>query len=164
MSTATLKVATPTDTTIVMTRMFNAPRRLVYAAMTDPAWLPRWLFHPPGWSMVTCEGDVRVGGKYRWAWNDEHGHPALLIHGEYTEVSPPGRIVHTETMEMGGCGPMGTLVSTLELIDRGERTDMRMTLAFDSREARDGALASGMEHGMEAGYAQLDALLATDSR
>lgn len=155
-----LEVATPTDTTIVMTRSFDAPRELVFEAMTDPALIPKWIFSPPGWTMTTCEGDLRVGGKYRWAWTNEAGEDALAIHGENLEVDPPRRIVHTETMEMGCGGPIGTLVATVELEEQGGGTRMTMTLAFDSREARDGALQSGMDQGMEAGYRQLDAMLA----
>ncbi len=161
MPTAGLQVAVPTDTTIVMTRTFNAPRPLVWEAMTDPRRLRRWLFSPPGWTMTTCEGEPRVGGSYRWAWSDADGKQALVISGEFREVVPPSRLVHTETMEMGCGGPVGTLIATLELTEIAGGTRMHMTLAFDSREARDGALASGMEHGMEAGYQQLDAQLAS---
>ena len=158
--TATLQVATPSDTTIVMTRAFNAPRKLVWDAMTNPAMIPRWLFSPPGWKMTTCEGEPRVGGSYRWAWNDENGNLALVIHGVFREVVPPSRIVHTEIMEMGSCGPCGELLATIELTETNGVTHMKMTLSFDSKEARDGALASGMAQGMEAGYQQLDAMLA----
>lgn len=160
MSTAALTVATPTDTRIVITRSFNAPRQLVWRAMTDPAMLPRWLFSPPGWKMTTSEGDVREGGAYRWAWSDESGQETLVIHGVYKEVTPPERIVHTEVMEMASCGPCGELLATLELTELRGVTQMRMTLDFDTKEARDGALASGMTKGMEAGYVKLDALLA----
>ncbi len=159
MKTAGLQVATPTDTTIVMTRSFNAPRRMVWEAMTDPDKLRRWLFAPPGWTMTICEGVAKVGGSYRWAWNDENGKPALTIRGVFKEVVAPERIVHTEVMEMAGCGPLGELLATLELSEKSGVTHMKMTLAFDSKQARDGALASGMEHGMEAGYASLDAML-----
>lgn len=156
-----LQVTTPTDTTIVATRTFDAPRELVWKAMTDPELLPRWLFAPPGWTMTKCEGELHVGGRFRWEWSDESGAVALVIHGENMVVEPPHRVVHTETMEMGGCGPMGTLLATIELDEHGPGTRMTMTLAFDNQEARDGALASGMAQGMEAGYQQLDALLAT---
>lgn len=160
MYAATLQVSTPTDTSIVMTRSFNAPRRLVWEAMTSPAMLPRWMFSPPGWKMTTCVGEPRVGGTYRWAWADASGIETLVIHGEFREVRAPERLVHTETMEMSGCGPAGTLLATIELSEKSGITQMRMTLSFDSKEARDGALRSGMEHGMEAGYKQLDAMLA----
>lgn len=170
MSTAGLKVATPTDTTIVFTRTFKAPRPLVWDAMTKSELLPRWMFCPPGWSWAACEMDVRVGGKYRWAWNGPDGRLALSIEGEYREVRPPSRIVHTELMQMGpGAGPCGPeggsvepweLLATLELTEQGGVTSMKMTLSFGSRQARDGALASGMEQGMEVGYQAMDAYLA----
>lgn len=171
MITAGLKVATPTDTTIVMTRSFNAPRHMVWDAMTTPDLVQRWMFCPPGWSWAECEMDVRVGGEYRWAWNGPDGRIALTIWGVHREVNPPSRIVHTERMEMGpgavGCGSEGgsaepwELLATLELAERSGVTSMTMTLAFGSKEARDGALASGMEQGMEMGYQQLDAMLPT---
>jgi uncharacterized protein YndB with AHSA1/START domain len=156
-----LQVATPTDTTIVMTRSFRAPRKLVWDAMTKPELIRKWIFAPPGWTMTVCEGEPRVGGTYRWAWNDEHGKPALAIHGDIREVVEPQRLTHTEVMEMGECGPLGELLATIELSEDGEQTHMRMTLSFASKEARDGALASGMAQGMEAGYGALDGLLAT---
>lgn len=160
---ASLQVETPTPTTIVMTRPFQAPRTLVWCAMVEPDRVRRWLFAPPGWVMTVCEGDTRVGGTFRWEWADETGRPALEISGVNTEVAPPHRIAHTETMEMGECGVIGTLFATVELAEHGGVTHMTMTLLFGSQEARDGALASGMEHGMEAGYGALDALLAARS-
>jgi uncharacterized protein YndB with AHSA1/START domain len=174
MNTAGLKVAIPTETTIVFTRIFNAPRPLVWDAMTKPDLLPRWMFCPPGWSWAACEMDVRVAGKFRWAWNGPDGQLALSIWGVYREVNPPSRIVHTERMEMGpGAGPCGPeggspepweLLATLELTEKGGITTMEMTLSFDSKQARDGALASGMEQGMEAGYKAMDAYLAEQTR
>jgi uncharacterized protein YndB with AHSA1/START domain len=160
MSTQGLQVSTPSDTEIVMTRTFNAPRRLVWDAMTKPDLLPRWLFSPPGWTMTMCKGEPRVGGAYRWEWSDDKGNTALVIHGVFREVNPPERIVHTEVMEMGCGGPVGELLATIELTEKGGATHMRITLSFDSKRARDGALASGMERGMEAGYKTLDAMLA----
>lgn len=170
LQSGTLQVATPTDTTIVMTRKFDAPRRMVWDAMTRADLVRRWMFCPPGWSWATCEMDVRVGGAYRWEWNGPDGDLALTIRGVHREVDPPNKIVHTELMEMapgaGPCAPDGgppepwELVATLELTDTDGGTAMKMTLAFNSRQARDTALASGMEQGMEAGYQQLDAFLA----
>lgn len=166
----TLQLATPTDTTIVMTRTFDAPRRLVWDAMTKPELVRRWMFCPPGWSWAACEMDVRVGGRYRWEWNGPDGQLALTIRGVHREVDPPSRVVHTERMEMapgaGLCGPDGgppepwELVATLEWTEKDGITSMKMTLVFGSKQARDAALKSGMEQGMEAGYQQLDALLA----
>lgn len=167
-----LKVSTPTDTTIVMTRPFQAPRPMVWDAMTKPELLKRWMFCPPGWVWATWEMDVRVGGRFHWAWNGPDGRLALSIRGEYREVKPPARIVHTEVMEMGPgageCCPGGggscpdewELLAALDLEERGGVTTMTMTLSFATKQARDGALASGMEHGMEAGYVAMDAYLA----
>lgn len=173
---ASLQVSTPNDLEIVMTRTFNAPRTLVWDAMIKPEMLKRWMFTPPQWSWAECEMDVRVGGEFRWAWNGPDGQLALLIWGVYKELDAPFRIVHTERMEMGPgavtCGPENAecaeepweLLATLELNEQGGKTEMRMTLSFGSKAARDGALASGMEHGMEAGYAALDAFLAEGGR
>ena len=155
-----LKVTTPTDTTIVITREFNAPRRLVWEALTTPELLRRWMFAPPGWTMTVCEFDARVGGEYRWAWKTEHADPAMTIRGVQREVVLHERIVHTQTMDMAPCGPIGDLIAALELSENGGVTRMKLTLTYNSKQERDGALASGMEQGMEAGYKQLDTMLA----
>jgi len=173
-NTRTLQVTTPTDTTIVITRTFDAPRRLVWDAMTQPEMVRRWMFCPPGWSWAECAMDVRVDGKFRWAWNGPDGKLALVISGEHREVTPPTKIVHTEQMEVGpgagACGPEGeigetaTVLVALELDEQNGETHMRMTLSCPTKDIRDAMLASGMEHGMEAGYVQLDAMLADQPR
>lgn len=156
-----LEVTTPSDLEIVMKRVFDAPRHLVWDAMTRPELVRRWLYAPEGWTMTVCEGEPRVGGHFRWAWNDETGKPALAIWGVNREVVPPERMVHTETMELGDGVPLGELLATVVLSENGGKTSLQMTLSFPSKEARDGALASGMEHGVAAGYNRLDEILAT---
>lgn len=170
-TTHRLAVSTPSDTQIRMTRSFDAPRDLVWQAMTRPNLVQQWMFTPPGWSWAACEMDVRVGGAYRWAWNGPDGRLALAISGIHREVSPPHRIVHTEHMVMGpgageGCADDGNwdLLATLELSESRGVTTLTMTLDFPSKQARDMALASGMEQGVSAGYATLDALLAKQHR
>lgn len=164
-STGTLKVTTPTDREIVMTREFDAPRRLVWEAMTRPELIRRWLFAPPGWSMTTCEEDLRVGGEFRWAWNGPDGKPAMAMHGVYREVVPPrpdgsgGRLVRTETFDFGCDAQMGEQLGTLEFAERGGRTIVTITVVYPSRQARDGAIASGMEHGVSTGYDNLERFL-----
>ena len=168
-----LKVTTPTNREIVMTRDFDAPRRLVWEAMTQPELMKRWMFTPPHWSWAKCDMDVRVGGKFRWVWNAPDGRVAMTISGEHREVTPPAKIVHTELMEMGPgagpCGPEGAdadpweLLATIELTEQAGRTRLVMTLLFPSKEARDGAAASGMEHGVAAGYDKLDDMLASNA-
>lgn len=160
MDMSRLKVSTPTDTTVVMTRSFNAPRRLVWEAMTDPSKLRRWMFAPPGWIMTVCEFDARVGGGYRWAWKTDQADPVMTIHGVITEVVPHERVAHTQTMEMAQCGPAANFSVTLELSEQCGITRMQLTLTYPSKAARDNALTWGMERGMEAGYVQLDAMLA----
>lgn len=159
-----LQISTPTDTTIVLTRTFNAPRRLVWEAMTDPAKMRRWMLPPPGWTLAECECDARVGGALRLAWKNEDADPIMTLQGVFTEVVLHERMVHTEKMEMTGVGPIGSLVETHEFAEKGGVTLMRITQAYDSKDARDGALASGMDQGMEAGYEQLDALLAQSAQ
>ncbi len=167
-----LVVTTPSDLEILMTRSFDAPRALVWRAVTEPELVRRWMFVPPGWEWSECEMDVRVGGQFRWVWNGPDGQRALAIWGEHLEVSPPTRLVHTERMEMGpgACADVSCegvepweLLATTELTERGGRTLLRMTLSFPTKEARDGALASGMEQGVAAGYDTLDRMLASES-
>lgn len=155
-----LQISTPTDTTIVLTRTFHAPRRLVWEAMTDPVKMRRWMLAPPGWTMTDCECEARVGGALRLAWKSEDADPVMTLQGVFTEVVPHERMVHTETMAMGSGEPIGTLLETHEFAEKSGVTTMRITQAYDSKDARDGALASGMDQGMEAGYKQLDAMFA----
>lgn len=145
-----------------MTREFDAPRRLVWEALTEPELIRRWIYAPEGWTMTVCEGGLEVGDKFRWAWNGPDGKPALAIWGVNREVIPPEKIVHTENMEVGAGIPLGELLATVELTERDGKTTLRMTLLFPSKEARDGAIASGMERGVAAGYERLDAILASN--
>jgi uncharacterized protein YndB with AHSA1/START domain len=155
-----LQVSTPTDTTIVLTRTFNAPRRLVWEAMTDPVKMRRWMLPPPGWAIAVCECEARMGGALRLAWKSEDADPVMTLHGVFTEVVPHERMVHTETMVMGSGELIGSLVETHAFEEKNGVTTMRITQVYDSKDARDGAIASGMEHGMEAGYKQMDAMFA----
>ena len=156
----TLKVTTPTDREIVMTRDFDAPRSLVWETMSKPELLKRWLFGPPGWEMVACEDDPRVGGSFRWAWRGPDG-AEMVMTGVYREVVAPERVVRTESFEIGCAPQMGEQLATLVLAEQGSKTKLTLTLLYPSREARDATIASGMEHGVAAGYDRLDELLAT---
>jgi uncharacterized protein YndB with AHSA1/START domain len=158
----TLKVATAGDREIVITREFNAPRTLVWDTMSKPELLRRWLFGPPGWALTVCEDEQRVGGTFRWEWSGPDG-AAMTMSGVYREISPPERCVRTETFETGCFPQMGEQLATLVLTERGEKTALTLTVLYPSKEARDGALASGMEKGMAAGYDRLDEILQTVS-
>ncbi|MEZ5962499.1 MAG: SRPBCC family protein [Planctomycetota bacterium] len=160
MHTQGLQISTPTDNTIVLIRTFQAPRRLVWEAMLTPDKMRRWMLPPAGWTMTVCECVPRVGGALRLVWKSEEADPVMTLHGVFTEVVPHERIVHTETMLLGNGQPVGNLVEAHEFAEKDGITTMHITQTYDSKEARDGAIASGMEQGMEAGYARLDAVLA----
>lgn len=154
-----LQIATPNDTTIVLTRTFNAPRRLVWEAMFTPERMRRWMLPPPGLTMTVCECDAREGGALRLAWKSEEADPAMTLEGVFTEVRPQERAVHTERMALGTGEVIGNLVEAHEFAEHGATTAMRITQTYESKEARDGAIGSGMDEGMEACYQQLDALV-----
>jgi uncharacterized protein YndB with AHSA1/START domain len=163
---STLTVTTPTDREIVITRVFDAPRDLVWRATTEPALLKRWLHGFTGQPLVVCENDHRAGGSYRFVWKGPHGE--MSMEGVYREVVPPapggkgGRAVRTETMKFGGQphGEVGEKVTTLTLREHpGNRSILTLTVLFPSKAARDAAVAAGMKQGLEGGYAALDSLL-----
>jgi uncharacterized protein YndB with AHSA1/START domain len=152
-----LKITTPTDREVVLTRSFAAPRHLVFEAMTRPELVSRWLLGPPGWTMPVCEIDLRVGGSYRYLWRDAAGSE-MGMRGVYREVSPPVRIVATEAFDQPWYP--GEAVTTTELAESGGRTTLTTTVRYESREIRDAVLASGMEKGVAASYDRLAELLA----
>jgi uncharacterized protein YndB with AHSA1/START domain len=154
-----LQVTTPTDREIVITRVFDAPRRLVFDAMTQPELLQRWLTGPPGWSMTVCENDLRVSGAFRHVWRGPDGKE-MAMRGVYREVVPPERVVRTETFEFGCDAQSGEQLGTLVLTEQGGKTTLTLTLLYPSKEARDAAIASGMERGLAAGYDRVAELLA----
>jgi len=158
-NTGTLKVATPSDREIVMTRVFDAPRHLVWEAMTRPELVQRWLFGPPGWSMPVCEIDLRVGGNYRYLWrHDSDGHQ-MGMRGIYREVVPPERLVATESFDESWYP--GEALDTWVLVEQGGRTTITLTVLYESREARDAVLKTPMADGVAAGYDRLAEMLAS---
>jgi uncharacterized protein YndB with AHSA1/START domain len=155
-----LQISTPTDTTIVLARQFNAPRRLVWEATFTPEKMRRWMLPPPGWTMTTCECEARVGGALSVAWKSDDADPAMTLRGEFTEVVLHERAIHTETMALGSGQIIGSQLEKHEFADKGgSATVMTITQTYNSKEDRDGALASGMDEGMEACYQKLEALL-----
>jgi uncharacterized protein YndB with AHSA1/START domain len=154
--TGTLKVSTAGDRGIQMTRMFDAPRELVYEAITTPELVKQWLLGPPGWMMVVCEMDVRVGGQYRYAWRHEEGRE-MGMGGVFTEVTPPERLVQTEKFDKAWYP--GEAINVTVLDEVGERTRLTLTVEYESQEARDGVMRSGMESGVETSYDRLAELL-----
>ena len=159
LSSKALQISTPTDTTIVLTREFNAPRRLLWEAMFTPDRMRRWMLPPPGWTISSLECDPRVGGAVELAWKSEEADPAMTLRGVFTEVVVHEWAVHTEMMATGSGERVGSLLEKHEFSEQGGVTTMRITQTYASKEARDGALASGMDEGMEACHKKLEALL-----
>lgn len=152
----TLQVTTPSDREIKMTRVFNAPRRLVFRAYNEPELLKRWLLGPPGWEMVVCEVALKVGDRYRYEWRNTAGKQ-FGTGGICREFAPPERMVCTEIMDGY---PNESLVTTV-LTEQGGKTTLTMTMAYESREVRDMVLKTGMEKGVAASYDRLAELLPT---
>jgi uncharacterized protein YndB with AHSA1/START domain len=157
-----LKVTTPSDREIVMTRVFDAPRRLVWDAYTKPDLLRQWLLGPPGWSMPVCEIDLRVGGKYRYVWRNDSDGTEMGMGGVYREIRAPERLVTTERFDQTWYPGEG--VGTLVLLEQSGTTTLTLTMLYESREAREAALKSGMEQGVAASYDRLAELVAAASR
>jgi uncharacterized protein YndB with AHSA1/START domain len=153
------KVSTPSDREIQVVRDFNAPRSLVFDAFTKPELVRRWLLGPPGWIMPLCEIDLRVGGAYRYVWRSEQNGSQMALGGVFREVTRVERIVATERFD-DAWYPGEALDTTVFKEMRGI-TNTTITILYESKDARDTARRSGMEHGMAAGYERLDRVLLT---
>ena len=160
MSTSSnLQVAPRGDREIIMTRTFNAPREKVFEAFTKPELVQQWLLGPPGWQMPVCQMDVRVGGKYHWVWRSEKNGKEMGLGGEFREVTPPSRLVHTEHWD-DPWFPDGDSLVTTEFADQHGKTALTVTILSPSKQARDQMLQSGMETGVAASYDRMEQLLA----
>ena len=156
MATGTFKVTTPSDREIAMTRVFDAPRRLVFDAWTKPELLRRWLGVREGWTMAVCEVDLRVDGAYRYVWRGPK-EEKLGLGGTFREITPPTRLVSTEAFEEEWYS--GEAIDTLVLTEKEGKTTATLTMLLASKEARDMALQSGMETGVAQSYDVLDSVL-----
>ena len=148
---------TPCDRELVTTRAFDAPRDLVWEAWTSPEHLPQWLLGPEGWTMPVCESDLSVGGAWHFVWRNEADGSEMGMTGEYREITPPERLVSTQSW--GGDWP--ETVNTLVFTEEDGLTMMTQTILYPSQEARDAAIATGMQRGMDAGFNRLDVYLQT---
>ena len=155
-NSSTFKVTTPSDTEIRMTRLFDAPRRLVFEAMTKPEHVKQWWGRlGEGYSVPVCEIDLRPGGKWRFV--NRHPNGEAAFHGEYREITPPSRLVFTEIFEDF---PDSVSVVTSEFTEEDGKTRLTATVAYPSREVRDMVLASGMSGGAGVSYDRLEDLVA----
>jgi len=155
MSSKKLEVTLPTDTSVMVRRVFDAPARLVFDAHTKPELVQRWTLGPPGWSMPICEIDFRVGGSYHYHWRADDGSFEFGARGVYKDIKEPTRIVHTERMD----GFEGESLNTNTLTEDNGRTTLTLVMEFFTKENRDGAIATGMTDGMDDTYDLLDAEL-----
>src|SRR5580658_2761292 len=147
------KLSTPSDREIQVTRDFHAPRQLVFDAFTKPELVRHWLLGPEGWTMPVCEIDFKVGGKYRYVWS-KPGEKDMGMGGVFREIVAPERIVATEKFDEAWYP--GDALDTTVFVEQGDITKITMTVLFESKEARDTARRSGMEHGIAVGYERLE--------
>ena len=152
----TMHLSTPSEKEIVVTRVFNAPRQLVFDAFTKPELLKRWLFGPGDWTLEVCEVDLRVGGSYRYVWRGPRGEE-MGMGGIHREVVPPERIVATQLFDQDWTN--GEAIGTLILTEQNGKTTLTNTILYSSREARDNVLKTPMDKGMAAGYDRLEQML-----
>jgi len=145
------KLTLPTDEQILITREFDAPRHLVYKAMTTPELVRRW-WHAKRGEVTACEIDLRVGGKWRYAMVTPDGFE-VAFHGEYVELVPDERIVTREVYEglpEGVTEEQGSTVNTATFADAGDgRTELTLLIQTTSKAARDAIIESGMEDGLQ---------------
>ena len=153
------KVSTPSDCEIQVTRDFDAPRRLVFDAFIKPELVRRWLLGPPEWTMPLCEIDLRVGGAYRYVWRCEQDGSQMAMGGLFRQVIPLERLVATQKFDHAWYP--GEALGTTVFQEVRDITRTTITVLYESKEARDTASRSGMEHGMAASYDRLEALLPT---
>jgi len=153
---ATFKVTTPSDREIVMSRVFDAPRKRVFEAWTNPKIVPLWLLGPDGWTMPVCEIELRPGGSWHFVWRKADG-AQMEMRGVYKMVKPPEKLVSTESW--GGEWP--ETLNTLEFTEEKGKTTLTHTALYPSREDRDKALQTGMTKGVTRSFDRLEDLLAS---
>ena len=153
-NTGNLKIATPGDREVVMTRVFNAPRQMVFDAFSKPELLLRW-FGPRSCPLVHCEVDLRVGGGFRFILRGPDGRD-MGMRGVYREIAAPERTVHVESFD----DFPGESIVTAVFTESGGQTTLTATVQYESGMVRDAVLGSGMEHGAAESYDRLEELLA----
>jgi uncharacterized protein YndB with AHSA1/START domain len=152
-----LRVSTPSDRELAMTRVFDAPRSMVFDAWTKPELLKRWLGVFGGWTFAVCEVDLRVGGKYRFVWRGKDGNE-MAMGGVYREIVRPERIVCTEKFDEPWYE--GDAIDTTTFVERARKTTMTTTVLYASKEVRDAVLKGPMESGVAKSYDKLAEVLA----
>ena len=149
-------VTLPSDTELLITRVFDAPADAVFRAWTTPELVKRWWgFETAEW--LVCDIDLRVGGSWRWVVRE--GDMEVGFHGEYREIDRPLRLVWTEVFEGFPVGPDDAAVNTMTLEEVDGVTTMTTLVRHAEAEHRDAHLASGMEAGMQVSYDRMEELV-----
>lgn len=158
MKTKSLTVTTPSDRAIAMTRVFDAPKSLVWAAYTKPELMKRWGGGPPGHELVVCEIDLRIGGRWRWVVRAPGG-AEMGLGGRYLEIVPEERLVSTDEFDQPWYE--GDATSTVALVENAGKTTLTLSVVYASKEVRDMVLKTPMAEGVGAGYDRLAETLAS---
>lgn len=153
-----MQLTMPSDREIAMTRVFDAPRGMVFDAYTKPELLKRWLGVHNGWSLAICEIDLRPGGKYRYVWRGPNGEE-MGMGGVYLEVVPGARLAATEIFDQPWYEGEG--MSSVTFVEDGGRTTLTLTVLYASKDVRDGVLKSPMAKGVAMGFDMLEVRLAS---
>jgi uncharacterized protein YndB with AHSA1/START domain len=152
----TLEVTLPSDNEILMTRTFDAPRALVWEAMTTPEHVRNW-YGFRGQTMPVCEMDVKIGGSWRYVSLTPDGQE-IEFYGTYREIVPPERIVFTEIFAPF---PDTESVVTSEFVENNGATRFSCRVWYPSKEVRDMVLATGMDKGAAVSYDRLAEVIET---
>ncbi len=153
----TFKLTTPSDREIELTRLFDAPRHLVFEAMSKPEHITQWWgCLGEGYSVPVCEVDLRPGGRWRYVNRTPKGELAAF-YGVYREIAAPERIVFTEIFEPF---PDAESVVTAVLMEEGGKTRLTLTALYPSLDVRDMVLKTGMERGAAISYDRLEEVVA----
>lgn len=145
-------VTLPSDTEILITREFDAPRHLIFKAWTTPELVKRW-WHANRGTCTAAEIDLRVGGRWRWVMVTDDGFE-VAFHGEYREIVPGDRLVYTEVYEGAPLAEDGeeAALNTVTLTEKGGRTQVTTLVQTRTKAVRDVIISSGMEAGMQDAY------------
>ena len=140
-NSSTFKVTLPSDLEIDLSRVFDAPRRLVFEAFTKPEHVKRWWGCMDGYFLPVCEIDLRPGGAWRFVMRGPDGKE-YRFHGVYLEITAPERIVHTEIFD-----EYPESLVTVTFVERDGKTTLTSKSSYPSKEVRDFVLKTGMEKG-----------------
>ena len=152
-----LQVTLPSKREISMSRVFDAPRELVFDAHTRPELVRQWLGVQNGWSLAVCEIDLKVGGAYRYLWRNQKSE--MGMGGVFREITRPARLVATERFDEPWYP--GDALDTTTFTENAGKTTLTITVLYASEEIRNAVLKSPMSEGMDRSFDKLVELLAS---